>query len=255
MASVAMLACATSFADNHEGEDEKAPALADVWIFVPKADMNDEFEAAMKDYFVWRAEMDDSRDWEAYVPVISHSMNRYMYRNCCFDWADQDTYGAEAQEKGYGDKFNEMVGPYVDHTHRYLEEFDYDNSYWDQDGDQGPYYGVTTWSTAGGPAPEAYAARIKLSQMAIENGWASEDNQWLWHYRIGGSPQMMIVSPFSNWADMAPPEENFRDMLVEAMGDEAEVDALFADFAKGKKEIDYTVWYHAKDLGSISEDD
>ena len=254
VASAAMLACAVSFADNHEEEDQ-GPALSDVWIVAPKADMGGEFENAMKAYMAWRAEVDDSREWEAYVPVISYKMERYMYRTCCFEWADQDTYAAEANEKGFGEKFNEMVAPYVDHVHRYIEEFDYENSYWEEGDDQGPYYGVTTWSTAGGPAPEAYEARVKLSQMAKDSGWAGEDNQWLWHWRIGGKPVMMIVSPYSSWADMAPPEKNFRDMRVEEMGDEAAVDALFADFAKGKTEIDYTVWYHREDLGSITEDE
>lgn len=249
---LALVLLAMPFAASADNHEEAPSPLTDVWTFVPKADMNDEFREAMQDYMAWRNEMEDSRTWTAYTPVISHNMNRVMYRTCCFDWADQDAYGEEATEKGFGPKFNEMVAPYVDHTHRYIEVNDWTNSNWSESA-QGPYYGATTWYLDESYTPEAYAARIKMSEIA-KDGWGDENTSWLWLNRIGGKPAMAIVSSFSNWADMAPMEVDFRDHLIAKIGQEA-ADQLLTEFSAGKSGSDYTVWVVNKDLSSVETDE
>ena len=204
-------------------QDDEDAVLTDVWVFVPKAGMEDKFRDSARKYMEWRVKQNDSRSYSAFVPIVGDNMKPTMYRACCFAWADQDEYGKEATEKGYGPKFNEMMAPYIDHMHRYIERYDYDNSHW-TDSDKGPYYGVTTWWLDEGYNPEAYAARIKMSEIA-KDGWGSDSNQWLWITREGGSPTLAIVTPYSNWAEMAPLEVSFRDHAIEKIGEE-DADAL-----------------------------
>ena len=233
-------------------QDDEDANLTDVWIFVPKADMVEEFRAGATKYMKWRQKQDDSRRYVAFVPVVGHNLKPIMYRACCFTWADQDTYTAEVVEKGYGEKFNEMIAPYVDHTHRYIEHIDRDNSHWTDD-DKGPYFGVTSWSIGAGYQPEAYAARVRMSELA-KDGWASDSNQWLWVTRTGGGRVLAVVSPFSNWADMAPPEVSFRNFLIDKIGED-DTDALFEDFSSGKKKSDYTVWKMDDELSWPDDDE
>ncbi|MEL7185246.1 MAG: hypothetical protein AAFN50_02280 [Pseudomonadota bacterium] len=249
LALVALVFSIGAFAENHEEQ----PSLSDVWIVAPKTGMFNEFTAAMSEHMEWRAEVGDSRTWMAFVPVVGDNLNRVMFRSCCYEWADQDGYVAEAIEKGFGANFDEMVGDYVDHAHHHIDETDFENSHWTDDA-TGPYFGATTWYLDAGSHPEAYAARMKLSQLALD-GWASDDNQWIWVMNTGGSPTLAVVSSYSSYAEMAPPEESFYEFIAEKLGSEEAANELFADFSKGKVKSDYTIWRYVPELSSVSEDE
>lgn len=242
LALVALVFSFGAFADDHE----KPKALSDVWTIAPKAGMYNDFVAAMEEYKAWRVEAGDSRSWNAFTPVVGDKLNRIGYRSCCYDYADQDAYLAEAIEKGYGAKFDEIVGPYVDHAHHHFDRADFDNSHW-PDSEKGPYFGVTEWEIDGGYHPKAYAARVKMSQLALD-GWASDENQWLWVTPESGSPSLSIVSSFSSYADMDPPEVTFFAFIVEKLGSEEEAHKLFKEFSKGKVTSDYTIWRYMENI-------
>ena len=69
----------------------------------------------------------------------------------------------------------------------------------------------------------------------------------MWLSRIGGSPTLMIVSPYDSFADMAPPEQEYYDYVVEKVG-QAEADRLFSTFSEGYTSSSFTVWAHRPDL-------
>ncbi|MDX1499266.1 MAG: hypothetical protein R3176_05185 [Woeseiaceae bacterium] len=236
--------------------DHEAPGpLTSVWIVVPKAGQAAEFETAVEDYMAWRAGVNDSRVWNVYTPVVGHNLNVYQFRSCCHQWADQDAYVAEANEKGFGPKFGEMVGPYVDHLHRYFEYNDWENSHWpDDESTAGPYYGVTTWTWKMGVGPGPENARKELSQMAIAEGWGEAGNHWIWLSRVGGKSTLAVVTPFSDYADMQPPEQSFFDFISDKMGSEEAAEALFTQFGAGFSDSDYTVWWHRPELSSAAPD-
>ena len=74
-------------------------------------------------------------------------------------------------------------------------------------------------------------------------------------HRIGGKPMLMIVSPYDSYADMAPPEQNMYEYMLEKseMTGE-EMDAVFATFGAGFASSDYTVWQFRPDLSVGSSD-
>lgn len=236
-------------ADGHEAE----PNLSSVWVFAPKQGMGAEFEAAVKEHVAFREANGDSRAWQMYSVAVGDKIGIYQVRACCFDWADQDAYVAENADKGFGAHFNETVGPYVDHTHHYFDENDWENSAWPDDLDGYQFYGVTTWTWKEDADPAVSEIRKEMSQMAIESGWGDE-NYWLWHTRVGGKPILMIVSPYKNYADMAPPEKDFVEVLVEHSGKSAEeIGSMFQAFGSGFSSSEYTVWQHRPDL-SLADD-
>ena len=145
-------------------------------------------------------------------------------------------------ELGLSANFQANVAQYVDHYHHYIETFDWEHSHWPDEGTSGPYYGVSTWTIKMGRGPEAAEARKQMSKLGIDEGWASEDNNWLWIFReAGGSAVTMVVSSYENYADMEPAEVSFYDFIVEQLGEDA-ANAMFADFESGHTDSDYTIW-------------
>lgn len=235
-------------------EHEPAPALSDVWWVVPKNGMENQFEEAVKLHMQFRAEQGESRAWWTFTPTIGDRMNVYVFRSCCFNWADIDSFLTEDQEKGFGENWNANVHQYVDHYHHYMERTDWEHSYWPDEGTDGPYYGVTEWTWKEDAGPASSAARKELSKMALEADWGTTNGPWVWMSRIGGKDKLMIVSPYSDYAAMAPPEKTFYDMVTEKVG-EKKRDALFADFNSGFVSSEYSVWRYAEDLSSPSDEE
>ena len=58
---------------------------------------------------------------------------------------------------------------------------------------------------------------------------------------------MMIVSSYSSYADMAPPEQSFTEFLSEKVGEE-EARKILSDFSANFTKSDYSVWQHQEAL-------
>jgi hypothetical protein len=251
LAGIAVLALPLALLAQDEGE---APApLSDVWWIVPTAGMEAEFGAAMAAHMQFRADAGEAHDWDAFRVAVGHDIRPVQMRSCCYEWADLDAQAAADGELGLSDNFNENVAPFVDHYHHYLERADYENSHW-PDGSDGPYYGVTTWSEKQGAGPASGEAREQMSQFAINDGWATEDTNWLWFSRIGGKDALIIVSSYSDYADMAPPEQTFYEYASENMGAE-EAGAMFKAFGSGFSDSDYTIWRHDEALSTPDDEE
>lgn len=230
-------------------QDEDRASLSDVWLVMPKAGMTTQFENAVRTHLAYRADVGDSRSWTAYAATVGSNPRLYQWRAGGLTWADQDAYMAEDQEKGYSAHWFANVDQYVDHYHHFMERSDFENSHWPEGLGQHPYYGVTTWSWKQGAGPASEEARKKLSQIAMEDGWADRGYNWMWLSRIGGRPTLMIVAEYDSYADMAPPEQDFFEFVSETVGAE-EAGKLFADFGSGFTDSSYTVWAHRPDLST-----
>ncbi len=238
-------------ADDHEERGK----LADVWLMKAKAGMEEEFAAAAKEHMALRAEKGDSRQWEAYRSVVGDHIDLVQYRACCYDWADLDGYDEESAEKGFDQHWGENVDQYVDHYHHYIETMDWENSHWpDGERTDGPYHGVTTWTYKMGAGSASNDAMEEISRIAKEVGWG-DNNEWLWHSRVGGKPMLMIVNSNANYAEMAPPEKSFFEVLSEHLGSEEKAQALFDKFGSGFTGSSYTIWMHDEDLSDPRDDD
>lgn len=238
-----------------ESHEDERPPLNDVWLVVPKQGMVGQFEDAVRTHMAFRADAGESRSWNVYRPVLGDNLNVYHFRSCCFDYAGQDAYIAEDQEKGFAQNWNENVDQYVDHYHHYLEYNDWENSHWPEGETGGPYYGATAWTWKEGAGPGPNEIRKKFSQMAISDGWAEAGNNWLWLSRIGGKPTIAVVTSFANYADMAPPEQSFFEFIAEQLDSEEEAGKLFTQFGSGFTSSEYTVWVHQPELSTPGDED
>ncbi len=240
LAGIAVLALPLSLIAQEEEADAPDP-LSDVWMMIVKPGMEAQFNEAVVTHMQFRKDAGEAREWQAYRVVLGHNMAPIGFRACCFDWADLDVYAATDEEKGLTANFNENVGQYVDHFHHYFEVSDWENSHWPETGTSGPYYGVTTWTNKQGADPASGAAMEEMSQLALTEGWADDENNWLWMSRVGGDEMISLISSFENFADMAPPEQSFFEYAVEKRGEEAAGEMLEA-FGSGFENSDYTIW-------------
>ncbi|MBT8086134.1 MAG: hypothetical protein HKN35_13430 [Woeseia sp.] len=249
--SVLILFAATPLsvlAEHHE----KQPELDDVWMVLPKKGMEAEFSEAVKAHMEWRERQGESRGWDAYTVVLGDNPNIYMFRAGLFDWPEMDGFVKEDGEKGFGKHWNDNVHQYVDHYHHYFERMDFEHSNWPEDENDFKYYGVTTWVWKEDAGSESSEARKTISKILLDEGWGEQGNNWLWHSRIGGKPELKIVSGFENFADMARPEVSLYEFLSEHMGSGEEVQAMFDAFNSGFASSDYTVWAHNEELSTTN---
>ena len=223
-------------------EDKPAQVISDSWTMVPKAGHAAEFKSALKAHLAYRVEKGDSRQWDTYVPVTGNQLNRYVVRSCCQPWAEQDSYQEWSQEN-LGNHFNENVHPHVESYAHNFSELDMDNSSWGE-GVDASFVGVTYWDIKSGKGAQANQSITAMSTLAKENNWP---RSWSWSYPVGGSSSVMLATPFKNYADMAPMEENFYQFAKKHLN-EKKADEMFEKFNGSFSDSDYAIWRHDKEL-------
>lgn len=247
---VALLFSVTAYADAHE---EDRGAISDVWVFAIKRGMEAEFETAMKEHMAVRKEMGEPRTWYAYSAEVGHHPGLIMYRSEPMSYADHDAYLA-SDLAALGEIFGEKIDPLVDHYHHYIDSYDWENSHWPDDAStEGPLFTevLRKWKPAGGASNEA---RKRMSQVALNDGWAEKGHEWLWVNRTGGKPMQAIVFPRANYAEMAPTGDSFSGWLAEQVGSEEEAGEIIQTWLSGFSETIVTIWRHEPDLSTPSDD-
>lgn len=231
-----------------------APPLAEMWLVTPKADHGSDFYEALKKHTAFREEHEDPRSWQVYTPMLGDKLNQYAIRYCCFSWADQDSYDAWGDEaKKISAHFQEHVAPHVESWEHYFESIDWKNSHWVAE--NGPYkmFAVTEFNLKPGEARNFNAAREKMSQIALNQGWATKDRSWLWATTIGGKQQQSVIIPLRKFADLDRDGDTFVRFLSKHMTATA-VEDLMQQFNGASWNTNYQIWKLQDDL-SMGEAD
>ena len=248
---VALLFSINALADEHE---EAPGAISDVWVLAVKRGKEAEFTAAMKEHIVARKEMGEGRQWYAYRAEVGHHPGVIMYRSAPMSYADHDAY-LQGDFSEIQPAFDEIIDPLVDHYHHYIESYDWENSHWpDDETTAGPLF--TEVSRKWKPS-DNYASnqtRKKMSQIALNNGWAEKGHQWLWVDRMGGAPTQSLVLPDANYAEMAPTGDSFGDWLTEQVGEE-ETAKIFGTWLAGFASTNVTIWRHDPELSTPADEE
>ena len=234
---------------------DNPPPLADVWLITAKAGQGSELYEAIEKHMAFRAEHGDPRAWQVYSPMLGDELNRVAIRFCCFSWADQDAYSEwrEAAEN-IGDHFGEHVTPHIENISHYFENLDWENSNWNEE--SGPYklFAVTEFNLKPGKIGQYDAARNKMSQIALNQGWATSDHSWVWSSTIGGKSQGSIIIPHKSFADMDRDEEGFMEFLARHMGSGEAAAELMADFSESAWSSEFQIWEHDEDVSMSTGD-
>jgi hypothetical protein len=226
-----------------------------MWVIIPKPDHRNEFFAALKEHMAFRAEQGDPRQWQGYTPLLGDNLNRVAVRACCFSWADQDAYEDwNRNHPAVSEHFDQHVGPHAADYHHYFERLDWANSHWSESA--GPYrlFAVTEFNIKAGHAAEFDMLRDKMSQIAIQQGWASDNHVWLWSTTIGGGQQEAIIVPHADFASFDRDEMSFAQFLADKLGSAEAAGEMMREFANTTESTDFQIWVHEQNLSMGSGD-
>jgi len=230
------------------------PPLAELWVVSPKEGQGTEFRKALADHLAYRAEHGDPRAWQVYTPMLGDDLGRFAIRFCCFKWADQDSYTAWSDT---ADKINahfmENVAPLVEKSEHYFESMDWSNSHWVGPPNSYKYIAVTEFNIKPGHGSDFKEARDTMSQIALNQGWATDEHAWIWGSTIGGKAQESIIIPHKNFASFDRGDEDFSSFLSRNMGAEKAAE-LMEQFSGASWSTNFQIWEYQQDL-SMSTDD
>jgi hypothetical protein len=229
----------------HAMAESKSPEIiAESWAMTPKSGKSGDFQVALKDHSKHRAELKDPRKWDLYSQILGNNMDTVIARSFGFTWADMDAYASWSQDKNPGQHFNDMVMPNVSNLGHYLSVIDVVNSHW------GPevtfrYVGVSSYHVKQGHQG-AMEKDIKLfSDVAKENNW---DYNWSWAQGVGSEGNMSLAIPYKNWAAMAPPEQEFNEMMAKHLKSEKKAKKVFERWQSHFESVEYNVYVLRTDL-------
>lgn len=228
-------------------QDDAGP-LEEMWLLTPKSGQASEFYQALKDHMAYRSEHGDPRVWLAYTPMLGNGLSRVQVRYCCVTWADVEAYREwGAKNPDIDTHFNEHVAPYLDKAAHYFEAVDKTNSHW-VDNDDYRYFAVTEFHSKPGKRGDFAAAAEEMSQIALNQGWATKDRSWEWFKRIGGTPVDSLVVPHVNLAELDGGDRGFFDFLVKQMGSVEAATALTQRFDASTRKRSFQIWEYQENL-------
>jgi len=231
------------------------PKLVELWMISPRDGHSKEFVEGIRAHMAFREEHGDPRAWQTYTPLLGEDLRRIAVRYCCFEWADADTYREwEADHPQLQAHFDEHLAPHVASAAHYFESVDWANSHWSEAGEPYRLFAVTEFRVDPANSAAFDQARVKLSQIAIQNGWASDDHSWLWLSSIGGEPAQAIVIPHRDFAGLDGGRPSFGEFLAERMGSPEMAAEVMQSLMANVRSIDYQIWEHQPEL-SMPETD
>jgi hypothetical protein len=231
------------------------PRLSEMWTMVPKADHRDAFFEAFTEHMKVRAEAGDPRQWMTYTQTLGENLSMVAVRYCCFNWADADSYrewseSAEEVQKHWSEK----VDPHVAKYGHYYDEISWVNSNIKSEWGPYRYFAVTEFKLKTGQAGQFDAARDEVSQIAINQGWATEEHPWLWSTSVGGEPTEMLVIPMKKYADMERGETSFFNFLSGVLGSDESAEALLERMSSAVESQQVQIWELHENLSMPASD-
>ena len=228
---------------------EPSGNLAETWVIHTKAGQEAEFEQAFQTHLEVRKGKGDPRAWHTWVPVTGADIGAYVVRSCCSAWKDMDGYRDWSLQAEIVVDWNQNVHQYVERYEHYFGEVDFENSHWSGDGVPN-YVGLTALYPKMGTAQTVAQHVTAFSTAAREMEWPYE---WAWIQTIGGDGELVLVTPYADFAAMEPPEKTFVQALSEKMGAVA-TGQMFAAWADNFEKTRYTIYRFRADMSLMPDE-
>ena len=225
--------------------EQKSPeVLAESWVMVPKQGKAEGLEKALKKHSAHRAKLKDPRSWNLYSQVLGDQLDVVIARSFGFTWSDMDTYQDWSNEKNPTKHFDKHVQPNIKNIGHYMSVIDTANSHWGPEVEY-RYVGVSSYKIKSGHQG-ALEKDIKLfSDVAKSNNWPYN---WSWAQGVSGEASLSLAIPYKNWAEMAPPEQEFSALMAKHMGSEEKAAEVFERWQSHFDSVDYDIYVLRTDL-------
>lgn len=229
----------------HAAESSADANLAEMWVMKVERGKEAAFETAFKKHLEERAKKGDPRAWQTWTAVTGDEFGNYYVRYCCFAWKDLDSYEKWTMDSKIMEHWNKHVDAHVAGYEHHFARIDMTNSHWPETANDYPMVGVSHYLPKMGTYQALEKSKKALSDAAKAMKWPYH---WAWDSPINGAPGLSLVIPYKNYADMAPPEKPFSEMLAKHLGSEEKAAAMLKDWMSHFETVHYQVYRWRTDL-------
>jgi len=213
---------------------EENDGLARVALITAKDGQAKALEEAIVKYHHFMGTKEGAMRYNWYSIVTGEDTGKYIARTGSHNWADFDAEHDWDDESAA--KFASMVQPHIASVVVTYTKNDKELGIWPDSLEGYEYYSVTRWHILPGQGTAFREGLKKIDATLKANGFPS-------YYAFintvsgGHGNTITLVSPKKNFADMAPKEPSFMEIMNKAMGEE-ETKALMDDWGKTFKSGD-----------------
>jgi hypothetical protein len=208
-------------------DEEKNDGLARVAVITAKDGHNQKLEEAIVKYHHFMGDKEGAMHYNWYSIETGEDTGKYIARSGGHNWADFDAKHDWNEEAGA--KFNEWVAPHIEDVVVTMTKTNQDIGIWPDSLEGYQYYSATVWYIKPGHNNAFWEGLKKIDGILKENDWPSYYS-FIDTVSGGYGNSVMIVTPRKNFADMAPKEPSFMDIMNKVMGEE-ETEAFMSEWA------------------------
>jgi len=209
-------------------DEEKNDGIARVILITAKDGQNKALEEAIVKYHHYVADKKGSWRYQWYSIETGPDTGKYIARSGGHNYEDFDVefdWGEEA-----GKKFASLVQPHIDNMVITITKTDPDLGIWPDSMEGYKYVSVTHWHIKPGHYRAFNDGLKKIDGILKEGGWP---NYYAFVNPVSGGKggQTSVVTPRKNFADMAPKEPSFEEVMGKALGEEG-MKSFMADWSQ-----------------------
>jgi len=208
-------------------DEEKNDGLARVVMITAEDGHEKALEDAITAYHHYMGGKDGAWHYQWYSIETGPNTGKYIARTGNLNWEDFDAEHDWDEEAGA--RFVSDVQPHIAEAIVTITRTDDELGMWPDSMEGYNYFSVTNWYVKPGQNRAYNDGMEKVNTLLKEGGWP---NYYAFTYPVSGGKnnQVTLVSPRKNFADMAPKEPKFYDILTKAMGEE-EAKAFLAEWS------------------------
>ena len=215
-------------------DKEKNDGLAQVVLITAKDGQNKALEEAITKYHHYMAGKKGAWRYRWYSIETGSDTGKYIARSGDHNWADFDAEHDWDDEAGA--KFASLVEPHVANMEVTIMRADDELGIWPENMDGYQYFSITWWHIKSGQN-KAFNEGLKKIDATLKAGDWPDFYAFAYPVSGGHGNSMILVSPSKSYADMAPKEPSFIDVMNKALGEE-ETQAFLADWGPTSKSGD-----------------
>lgn len=231
-------------------DEEKNDGLARVALITAKDGHSKALEEAIVKYHHFMGDKEGAFRYQWYSIVTGEDTGKYIARSGGHNWADFDAEHDWDEEAGA--KFAELVQPHIANAVVTITKNDDEVGIWPESLEGYEYFSVSRWHIKSGQYA-AFNEGLKKIDEILKSGDFPGYYSFINTVSGGSGNTVMVVSPRKNFADMAPKEPSFMEIMGKAMGEE-ETKAFMAEWAATYKSGQNMLLRHMAEQSDYGDD-
>lgn len=225
---------------------EEPANVATTWILWAKPGPRADFEAAIKTHAAWRKQAGDPMHWKIYGPIAGDDLDHYVVRSGDHRWGDFDAESDWVKKAQADATYEAQLGGHVARVEHHFAEVSAEHSYPGPEGEY-RYFGVSRIRLHPGTEGQFFAALKTVVAAAKAGKWP---RGWTTSNVIGGSNDVLVVWPYTSFADMKRIEPGFASVLGTFMDSEGAARGLLDGLSSTIEFSDYAIYVYRPDLST-----